>query len=182
MVWIPSPKGLQKRFSSTQRPMIYYAWHGDSWWLIAAVMMLPPELRPVGICNSGTMSRLNSRASAWLGVDMFEYSLKSERSARRQITDFVKTSGRHIMVFPDAGGPYRQLRPGILSIALEAEADLLPVGLKVRPKIVIGRIMQHRVPFPFSRVEVFWAQPFSGRDATTRNANRALQELGVTRH
>lgn len=175
--WTPSLDVLLTHYRRERRPLVYYAWHGDSWWLISAILVLPPELRPVGVCNNGAISRMNSFASTWLGVDMFEYSRDSAVTPRQQIIEFVRDSGRHIMVFPDAGGPYRQLKPGILSIARDAGADLVPVRLDVRPALKVGRNMQHCVPTPFARLRTSWGMPLPADQTSAAMAETALRAL-----
>jgi len=177
--WSPAVDELQAHFDRERRPIIYYAWHGDSWWSIYAAMSLPDALRPVGICNDGVLSRLNSTSGSWLGVDMFEFERHGDSSPRDQIIDFVRSRQRHVMVFPDAGGPYRQLKPGVLSIARDANADLVPIRLHVRPDVTIGRSMQHRIPLPFTRIECRWGAPLRADQASVESATQRLERLEV---
>ena len=108
---------------------------------------------------------------------MFEFSRESEKSPRQQIIEFIQESGRHVIVFPDAGGPYRQLKHGMIQIALDSHAELVPVELKTSPSITLGRTMQHRIPIPFSRLKTFWGTPLTGVERSATAAEDALRSL-----
>ena len=131
----------------------------------------------MGISNDGFLSRLNSRASTWLGVDMLEYERHGPVAPRQQIVDFVRDTGRSIIVFPDAGGPYRQLKPGLISIARQTGAALVPVALKATPSVVVGSTMRHRVPTPFAKLEARWGTPVPETEASAATVEAALHVL-----
>lgn len=175
--WVPSFDVWLQKHGREDRPFIFYSWHGNSWWLIAAVAQLPRSHRPTGISNDGPLSRMNSWASSWLGIDMFEYRRNGADSPRDQIAAYVRESGRSIMIFPDAGGPYRRLKRGVLAIARETGSCLVPVVLTAKPELVVGATMRHLVPVPFASLRVALGDPLPPTGAGVDDLERALLSL-----
>lgn len=177
ITWNPDYEDWLAAHARSDRPLIYYTWHAYSWWFISAVMALPAKDRPVGISNDGIMSRMNSGSSTWFGVDMVEFRRHAADAPREQIARFVDESGRSIMIFPDAGGPYRRIKPGLITIARATGSGIVPVVLDVRPRVPFGFRMKHLLPVPFARLRVRLGEPIDPVDVTPASLAAELETL-----
>ena len=177
--WSPSPAGLAEYLKSRWRPLIYYSWHGNSWPSFIAFRSLPRALRPTAVAHDGAVSRVNARSGAWTGIDMLIFQRHAVASPREQIVAYVEKNRRHLMLFPDSGGPYRRLKPGMLEIASELDAALVPFMVRARPEITLGRTMRHLLPLPFGDLELRYATPFAAAEATIERCERSLAVLAA---
>ncbi len=175
--WDPGYEDWFVAHAGSGQPLIFYTWHAYSWWFISAVMALPAKDRPTGISNDGVMSRMNSGSSTWFGVDMVEFKKVSAEAPREQIANFVNETGRSIMIFPDAGGPYRRIKPGLIAIARATQSRIVPVVLDVRPRIPFGFRMKHLLPVPFARLRVLLGEPVDPLNVTPASLASELENL-----
>lgn len=162
---------------SGRRVRIYYTWHGLSWVSHVAFRAVPRTERPVSIAHDGPASRLNQRASVWYGFDMLVFARHMGVTGRDQIVEFLRVERRGVMIFPDSGGPYGILKPGMLEIARRAQAELVPFVVHTRGAPSVGRRMRHRVPLPFCRVELEFGEALLPESTTLDACARALEHL-----
>ena len=115
--WPPLVGQLQSRLERRWRPIIYMGWHAYSWCSYLVFRELPAALRPTSIAHDGVASRFNSRCGSWLGLDTLVYQRHAPTPPRQQIVDYALEYRRHLVLFPDSGGPYRVLKPGVVAVA-----------------------------------------------------------------
>jgi hypothetical protein len=152
-------------------------WHEYSWGAYLAFRRLPASLRPTSIAHDGLASRLNSRCGSWLGLDTLVYQRHGAAPPRQQIAEYALAYRRHLVIFPDSGGPYRVLKPGIVSVARAIDALVVPFAIRARRSVRVGRELRHLVPWPTSRLELVCGEPLAGCEIDERSCNRALREL-----
>jgi hypothetical protein len=173
--WHPSAE--VPALSRTSGPVVYVAWHRYNLAVTPALKRLPPASRPTLLMHDGLASRgLTHQASAWLGFETFVFHRRSPVSPRTQIADYVRSTGRHLAVLPDAGGPYGRVKPGLLQVAADTGAWLQPLVPRVRGALQLGKRLRHVVPMPGCRIEVTWGEPLAP-GATPEQCQRALDAL-----
>jgi lysophospholipid acyltransferase (LPLAT)-like uncharacterized protein len=101
---------------------------------------------------------------------------RSPVSARAQIIDYVRRTGRPILNLPDSGGPYGVVKPGILEVARACDAWLVPFVVDARPAAVLGATLAHVIPLPYCRIDVRRGELLDGR-ASALDCQRALDAL-----
>lgn len=157
------------------RALVWLTWHRFNFAATAALRALPQTLRPTLVMHDGVASRaLTHEASAWLGFETFVFRRRSAVSARAQLVDYVRASGRSIVNLPDSGGPYGVMKPGILEVARACDALVVPFVVDARPALTVGRALRHVVPLPFARVTLRYAPPRDAAELTVDDCQRAL--------
>lgn len=174
-----APAALEtfQRMASSTGPVIFYAWHRYTWLSYVALRSLPKDLRPVTIAHDGTASRVTQRAVAWDGHDVLVFRRRGGVAPKEQISAFLRQTRRSILLFPDSGGPYGTLKPGMVAMARATDAWLVPFRVKAKGVWTLGAQLHHRVPMPFCTLEVETGPVTAGRSATVESCQRALDAL-----
>jgi lysophospholipid acyltransferase (LPLAT)-like uncharacterized protein len=114
---------------------------------------------------------------SWLGFDALVYRRRAAIPPAQQIIDYVRRFRRHLVLFPDSGGPYRVVKPGIADIAQALDAPVVPFAIRSRRTLRFGSEMQHASPLPTARLELVCGAPLAGRALDPDACGRALAEL-----
>lgn len=175
--WPPLLAQLQADLERRWRPIVYMGWHAYSWSSYLVFRELPAALRPTSIAHDGVASRFNSRCGSWLGLDTLVYQRHASVPPRQQIVDYALGRRRHLVLFPDSGGPYRALKPGIVAVARALDALVVPFAIRSRRAIRLGRELQHLLPLPTARLELVCGDPLSGGDVDERRCDQVLCDL-----
>jgi len=175
--WPPLVGQLQTDLEQRWRPIIYMGWHAYSWCSYLVFRELPAALRPTSIAHDGVASRFNSRCGSWLGLDTLVYQRHAPTPPRQQIVDYALEYRRHLVLFPDSGGPYRVLKPGVVAVARAIDALVVPFAIRSRRAIRLGRDLRHLLPLPTSRLELVCGEPLAGSDVEERRCSQVLREL-----
>ena len=174
--WLPTPE--VPALSRTNGPVVYVTWHRYNLAITPALKRLPAASRPSLVMHDGLASRaLTHEASAWFGFETFVFHRRSPVSPRRQIADYVRSTGRHLAVLPDAGGPYGRVKPGLLQVAADCGAWIQPLVPRVRGAVRVGRTQRHVIPLPGCSIELQWGEPLPP-GATPEQCQRGLDALG----
>lgn len=147
-----SDGGLALLEQARREPTVFCGWHRFAYLSMALAEGVPRELRPTLIAHDGHKSRINQLCTPWMGQDVFVFSWKHPRSPGEQIATFMQETGRSVLVFADAGGPYGQVKPGLTRLAAAVGAGVQTFA--VRPLARTVRVVGHHVPLPFASVEL----------------------------
>jgi lysophospholipid acyltransferase (LPLAT)-like uncharacterized protein len=160
------------------RPAIFFSWHRFNYALALALRTLPPDARPTLLMHDGLASRaLTHEASVWMGFETLVFRRRSPVSPRRQIIDHLRASRRNLLLLSDAGGPYGQVKPGLLEIAAACDAPLVPLVVRARGAIEVGRVLRHVLPWPFCELDVVTGAALDGPARTLEACQSALDAL-----
>jgi lysophospholipid acyltransferase (LPLAT)-like uncharacterized protein len=148
---------------STNRPIVFAAWHGMTMMLAGffatqfnlsrLVLILPDDWRGQALTVFATK----------LGVQPFPMDLTEDggmATARRlaKLVRLVK-EGSYCYITPDGPeGPAYVIKPGTAYIAQKAKAHILPVGAYARHAYRLNRWDQYTIPHPFSRISIHIGQ------------------------
>jgi lysophospholipid acyltransferase (LPLAT)-like uncharacterized protein len=160
------------------RPLIYYSWHAYEPFLLLALRDVAPQLVPQTIGHDGFRSRLLQLAASAYGFPVWVYRRRSPVTPTAQIIRMLERDRPIASLVADAGGAPRVVRPGFVNVARSAEAYLVPVVIRARPRLPVGRPWRYGFPLPFSRVDVHVGDPLDGRFVTSESCQEALEDIG----
>lgn len=158
------------------RPLIFFTWHEQGWVASAALYRLPASERPAFFAHDGLFSRLTYTSAYWLDFDVLAFRRRATPGPREQLAELIRQRGGNAVVFPDSGGPYRQLKPGFLEVARAAGALVVPIAASCRPVLRLGRALRHQVPLPGATLTLQFGAPLPA-ETTVEAAQAALVEL-----
>jgi lysophospholipid acyltransferase (LPLAT)-like uncharacterized protein len=152
---------------ATGRPVIWTSWHG------ATMMMASYFFRHRAEAISDMLIIIpddwrGETLAEWIrigGATSFAVSMEEESlvAARRflQLIRLVR-EGRSIYINPDGPyGPSGVPKPGVSFLAARSGAAVLPVGMYTPARYQLRRWDRYSLPFPFSRITVFFGEPLT---------------------
>ncbi|MGB5894893.1 MAG: hypothetical protein WBG58_12015 [Ignavibacteriaceae bacterium] len=166
-----------QRVQSTGRPLIYYSWHAYSALGVYSFLNAPRELMPILIGHDGFKSQVVQRCMAWFGWHVWFYRRHSPVRRRMQIIELVRTTGCHIALMADAGGPYGHVKSGLVDVAEATNSLLVPFVLTGRRILKLERPRRYRVPLPFCSLSFHYSEPLDGRTTSLEQCQHALDTL-----
>lgn len=175
--WHPPTEVLAQRARDSRRPIIYYSWHAYEPLTLVAFRDVPDPLKPTAIGHDGTLSRMLQRTGAWFGYHLWIYRRKSPIRPKDQIIDLIQRRGCNIGLFPDAGGPYGRVKPGLAEIAAATNALVVPLVTRCRPVVMLRWPRRYRFPLLFSSLVVYNGAPLDGPRTSTDEFQKAMEEL-----
>lgn len=113
------------------RPRLFLLWHARIW-AAPALFRSVPRPRPALVAHDGVLSRVNQRCGAWSGLDVVVFQRRASARPAAQLSEFVRASGRDLLLAPDSGGAARTIRPGVLELARSSGARVVPLAVAVR--------------------------------------------------
>ncbi|HEY2514119.1 MAG TPA: hypothetical protein VGI39_24800 [Polyangiaceae bacterium] len=163
------------------RPALFLAWHRYNYVCALTLRALPRDARPTLVMHDGIASRaLTHESSVWFGFETLVFRRRSPVPPRQQIIDYVRRTGRSLVVLPDSGGPYGRMKPGTIEIAEATGAVLVPFTVRAVGTATLGHTLRHVVPLPGCRLSVVFGAPLNvrePREATVEDCQRSLDDL-----
>jgi lysophospholipid acyltransferase (LPLAT)-like uncharacterized protein len=135
---------------------IMAVWHGRT---------LPPMYycRGMGIWAITSLSRdgeIQTRIINRLGYRTVRGS--TYRGAIRAAVGAAKKlqAGGVLAITPDGPtGPYHEVQEGIIFLARRADCPIIPIGVGVRPRLIIPVWDKYALPVPFAKVALIFGEP-----------------------
>jgi len=159
-------------------PILYIAWHRYNYVLAQLMQRWPAAARPTLIMHDGLASRaLTHESSRWSGFTTFVFARRSPKSPREQIAEYVRESGASILLLPDAGGPYRVAKPGIVELAKLTGAPVLPLSVRHRGARTLGHELRHVLSLPGTHLSLRAGPLIPSEEVTLPRCQRALSDL-----
>jgi len=175
--WDPDEARLIRFLTDRSSPVIFFSWHAYILLIVCAFRDFPDDLRPTGIGHDGFRSRAVQQTVTWFGCPVWAYRRTSPVRPKQQLADFLAGSRRIVGLFPDAGGPEGEMRPGILEVARATNSLLVPMAVTARPVATMRAPQRLCLPLPFSSVSAYWGEPIAGDKATANGCRMALERL-----
>jgi len=175
--WAPSYEELIEHAREVGRSIIFYSWHEYEPLIFLAFRDIPQPLKAIAIGHDGLLSRMLQRTGARLGFHIWIYRRRSPIRPKDQIIDLIRSRMCHIGLIPDAGGPYRKIKPGIAEIARATNALVVPLVPVGHPSLTFRWPKPFRFPLPFSSVVVQYGAPLDGATVTVEMCQIALETL-----
>jgi lysophospholipid acyltransferase (LPLAT)-like uncharacterized protein len=133
-----------RRLGAAGRSCLVYAWHQDTY-LVYLLARLVPEVRElVWLTHDRLRALVQSLPAATRGLPLFIFTLRDRRSRLEQIAQALERPTR-LLVFPDSGGPYFQLKAGFIELARRHGMPIVPLAVTMERSFELGP-MRHRIP------------------------------------
>jgi hypothetical protein len=171
----------ERRVWQGKRPVLLTFWHGRMLYFVH----LYRRTRLTVLVSHSQDGEFISRVLRRFGIHATRGS--SSRGGARGLLEIVKRvrRGYHVACTPDGPrGPRYQVQPGIVAIAKQTGAPILPVTYNAQWKKVLGSWDGFVVPLPFSRVVVVYGEPIyvpPGASAATFHAKQQEVEASLQR-
>ncbi len=175
--WASDKAELIRLFRQRTRPIICLGWHANELLTLCSFRRFPRDIMPMTIGHDGFTSRAVQQTAANYGYSVWVYRRRSPIPAKTQIIELLKSERPVVGLFPDAGGPDGQIRPGMLEVARSSGALLVPLAWHARPLLVIGWRRRFYLPLPYSRITFYYGQPLDGATTTADECRQALDNL-----
>jgi len=176
--WVRPLEEVTESARASGRPIIYYSWHAYEPFLVLAFRDVARQLIPLAIGHDGFTSRLVQGATSTYGMPVWVYRRRSPVPPKTQIIRmFERDRPIATIIAADPGGVPGVVRPGFAEVSRAVEAWLVPMVVRARFRLPVGRPWQYGFPLPFSRVDVHVGDPLDGRVATPESCRDALEAL-----
>ncbi len=175
--WSPPFGGLMNRAGAERRPIIFYSWHEYEPLMFLAFRDVPDPLKVTVIGHDGLVSRMLQQTAARLGFHVWIYRRRSTISPKEQIIKLIQTRQCNIGLIPDAGGPYRKVKPGIAEIARATNALVVPLVPLGQPALTVPWPKRFILPLPFCSLVVCTGTALDGSTTTVAECQNALEGI-----
>ena len=173
--WNPRLDNLFQIVRNRTRPIIYYSWHVYELSALCAFREHPSDIQPIPIGHDGILSCILQHAAAWFGYSIWVYRRQSPIRVKDQLIEYLIKESPIMGLFADSGGPDGMIKPGLIDVARESRAILIPFSIKARPKLIFPFPKKYTFPLPFSSIDVFWGEPMDGDTISEEQCQKALE-------
>jgi lysophospholipid acyltransferase (LPLAT)-like uncharacterized protein len=143
------------------KPLLMTSWHGQ---LLYALYYYPNRF---GLAHEGVIMTSPSRDGAFLGEVMHSLGYiispgsrrKGGVQALRDLADYFKRGHSVGLVADGSRGPARVAQKGVIFLAREAQAPIVPVAVASSKKVTFNSWDRFELPLPFSRVALLAGEP-----------------------
>ncbi len=166
------------------RSVLLTCWHGQ---LLYPFYRFPLLSRPIVLLASPSRDgELISRIAEGFGARVISGSRnKGGLAALNQIAAWIKAGCHGGIIADGSRGPYHHLQKGVVYLARESGAPVLPVAVASDRKLVLNTWDRFEVILPGSRVALVFGEPFwvppncpvADLDTCRRRLEAQLQEL-----
>ncbi len=104
----------------------------------------------------------------------------SSRGGVRVLSLMVKKllDGKVILVTPDGPrGPRRELKEGVLHVALKSKAPIIGMGYRASSEFVFNSWDKFKLPKPFSKTDIFFSKPYFIDDKNFNKHKKNIEEI-----
>ncbi len=149
----------EQNLTAQGRSVLLTCWHGQ---LAYTFYKFPSLSRPIVLLASPSRDGdLISRVAERYGAQVFSGSRnKGGLAALYKIASYMR-QGRHGGIIADGSrGPCHRLKKGVVFLARESGAPVLPVAVAADRKLVLNTWDRFEIILPFSRVALVFGEPF----------------------
>ncbi len=142
------------------RPILYTCWHGQ---LAYVFCTFPDRPRPIVLLASPSFDGdLISRVAQRFGATVFFGSRnKGGLTALKKIAARMRQGNYGGIIADGSRGPYHHLQKGVVLLARDAGASVIPVAVASERKVVLNSWDRFELTLPFSRVALLFGEPFA---------------------
>lgn len=173
------------KYKVTNEPagtVLFAAWHGQSFSLFYWARHRKLCLYPTDTWRGDILAYLAEKYK-YKTIRFKEKGSPLERSENLTRLMQIVSSGYDAAIAVD-GPPeplvYHKAKPGILYLSQKTSVPIVPVGIKLKRKIVLfWRWDKYELPLPWSEAEINFGKPFTANEKTTaQELEELLAQLG----
>lgn len=158
-----------------KEPRVFAHWHGDELLLVGAYRRQNMTV----MASRSKDGELMKRLLEWLGyVVVRGSSSRGGAGGLKGLIDSVRRGHRDASLAVDGPrGPVYQVKPGILKLAQQTGAELIPGAAAASRRFVFKKAWnQCYLPYPFSRCVIVYGRPFKVPADLSPSQELALRE------
>jgi len=151
-------EAAEKKLLALDRPILYTCWHGQLAYILYHFRFRPRKI--VLLASPSIDGELIGRIAERFGALVFAGSRnKGGLAALRKIAEMMRQGYCGGIIADGSRGPYHQLQKGVVVLAREAGAVILPVAVAAARKITLNTWDRFELILPFSRVALLFGEP-----------------------
>jgi lysophospholipid acyltransferase (LPLAT)-like uncharacterized protein len=149
----------EKKILATDQPILYTCWHGQLAYVFYHFRFRPRQI--VLLASPSFDGELIGRIAERFGARIVSGSRnKGGLAALKQIAGLMHQGNYGGIIADGSRGPYHQVQKGVLVLAREAGATILPVAVASKRKIILDSWDRFELIIPGSRVALLFGEPF----------------------
>jgi lysophospholipid acyltransferase (LPLAT)-like uncharacterized protein len=167
----------ETQFAEQGRPILYTCWHGQLAYVFCAFAYRPRQI--ILLASPSFDGELISRVAERFGARIFFGSRnKGGLAALKQIAMCMRQGNYGGIIADGSRGPYHHLQKGVVMLARDAGAAIIPVAVASENKIILNTWDRFELISPFSRVALMYGAPFEvPPDARGKHLEEFRQQL-----
>lgn len=149
----------ETRLLGQKQPILYTCWHGQLAYVFYQFRWRPRQM--VLLASPSFDGELISRVAEKFGAQVFSGSRnKGGLQALKQIAALMRQGWYGGIIADGSRGPYHKMQKGVVVLARDAGAAVLPVAVASERKIVLNTWDRFEFILPCSRVALLFGEPF----------------------
>lgn len=141
------------------RPILYTCWHGQLAYVFCTFPYKPRKL--VLMASPSFDGEMISRIAEKFSAEVFSGSRnKGGLVALKKIAVLMRQGKDGGIIADGSRGPYHHLQKGVVMLARDASAAIIPVAVASERKVVLNTWDKFEFTLPFSRVALLYGEPF----------------------
>ncbi len=170
-IHLDEPPEMQKALKNNQ-PFILAHWHGDE----LALLVLAKRYRIATMTSTSQDGELMNYVLKKLGAKTSRgSSTRGSISALRGLLNLMKKGNNGSMAVDGPKGPLHKVKPGVFELSRLTKAPIFAGGVSCSNALVFKNAWNKaRLPMPFSKIVVKWAEPIAFIDKTQDLRSRQL--------
>ena len=149
----------ERQLAAQGRPILYTCWHGQLAYVFYHFRFRPREI--ILLASPSFDGELVSRIAERFGAAIvFGSRNKGGLAALKQIAARMRQGSYGGIIADGSRGPYHYLQKGVVMLARDAGAAVIPVAVASEKKFVLNSWDRFELILPFSRVALLFGEPF----------------------
>lgn len=141
------------------RPILYTCWHGQLAYVFYHFRSRPRQI--VLLASPSVDGELIGRVAEKFGARIISGSRnKGGLAALKKIAGLMHQGKSAGIIADGSRGPYHHLQKGVVMLARDAGAPVLPVAVASEKKITMSSWDRFELILPYSRVALIFGEPF----------------------
>jgi hypothetical protein len=150
----------EEKLLAQDKPILYTCWHGQLAYVFYHFRSRPREI--ILLASPSFDGELVGRIGEQFGATIISGSRnKGGLAALKEMAGRMRQGSDGGIIADGSRGPYHHLYKGVLVLAREAGAEVLPVAAASARKITLNSWDRFELTLPFSRIVLLFGEPVS---------------------
>lgn len=149
----------EKKLLAEGKPILYTCWHGQLAYVFYHFRFRPREI--ILLASPSVDGELIGHIAERFGARIVSGSRnKGGLAALKQMAERMRQGSYGGIIADGSRGPYHQVQKGVVVLAREAGAAIMPVAVASERKIILDSWDRFELILPGSRVALLFGEPF----------------------